>query len=202
MEPWVEKTERLQNSPRLRALEERLARLGAADSQSNRRTARALRLILIDAVLEGDIFTLEAAVDGLRDVEQSAKRTASEPADWELVGHIDGLREHALLALERVPPLSQLAAYEPEGQAASFLRLVAEGPGIDNLGVAGGLGDVAPERVSVLGRDLERRGLVRKRRVGRRNSWDITPRGVQTLQLIDAGGSHRSQREHRLPAMG
>jgi hypothetical protein len=45
--------------------------------------------------------------------------------------------------------------------------------------------------VSRVGRRLLESGLARKRKLGRRNHWEITPRGAQALEIhapdLDAG---------------
>lgn len=202
MESWTDRRDRLSSGPRLRALDERLARLPAEDAAAVRRTLRSIHLLLLDATLEGDTFLLDAAVDGLRrcsGLVLAPEASAEERARLE--GRLETLHEEALFALERMPSAAMLADYEPESQSAQFLRVIAEQAGLSNEGVAARI-EVGPERVSALGRELAHRGLARKRKIGRRNSWDITPRGVQVLGLIDVGGAPRPQREHRLPALG
>jgi hypothetical protein len=201
-ETWADKHERLQTGPRLRALDERLVRLESDDLATARRTLRSIHLLLVDATLDGDTFLLDAALDGLQRVNAHRHADGDAPESWRLRGRLETMVEEALLALERVPAIASLASLEPDGQAACFLRAVAEQPGASNAVVREFIGDVSTERVSMLGRELVQRGLARKRKIGRRNSWDLTPRGVQTLQLVNAGGAARPQREHRLPALG
>jgi predicted transcriptional regulator len=200
-ELWKDKDQRLQAGPRLRALDERLARFESEDVGSARRLLRSIHLLLLDATLDGDTYTLDAAVDGLRRAEGWLMRQDESPQVWRLLGRLETLSEEALLALERVPSLRVLADFEPESQSARFLQAIAEHPGASNERI-GEIVDVGTERVSRIGRELIQRGLARKRKIGRRNSWDLTPRGTQTLQLITAEGAPRPQREHRLPAYG
>ena len=177
-------------------------RLTGQDVGDTRRTLRSIHLLLIDATLDGDTFLLDVAVEGLRGAGAAPLGLDADPETRaRLQGRAEALAEEALLALERLPSLTGLAAYEPDSQAACFLRAIAEHPNLGNDGIAAQL-EAGPERVSALGRELVQRGLAAKRRVGRRNAWDITPRGVQVLGLIDAGGARRPQREHRLPALG
>jgi DNA-binding MarR family transcriptional regulator len=199
-ETWNEKLERLQAGPRLRALDERLGRLEAEDAASVRRTLRGLHVLLVDAGLDGDVVTLDAIVDGLQRLAGHLARH-EEPSWVRLQGRLDALTEEAVLTLERLPSLRQLVDFQLESQSHRFLHALAEHPGADNERLADLLG-ARPERVSLLGRQLQQSGLARKRKVGRRNSWDLTPRGTQTLQLIEAEGAPRPQREHRLPALG
>jgi hypothetical protein len=202
IETWQDKRGRLSSGPRLRALETRLARLTEQDVAETRRTLRSIHLLLIDATLDGDTFLLDLAVEGLRGAGTAALGVDADPESRaRLQGRAETLGEEALLALERLPSLTGLADYEPDSQAACFLRAIAERPNLSNDEVAEQL-ETRPERVSALGRELVQRGLAAKRRVGRHNAWDITPRGVQALGLIDAGGARRPQREHRLPALG
>jgi hypothetical protein len=201
-ETWIEKHSRLQSGPRLRALDERLARLDGEDPATARRTLRSVHLLLVDATLDGDTFLLDAALDGLQSLAGRIERRDDDSDRHRLQGRVETMAEEALLALERVPSIDSLAAIEPDGQAAGFLRAVAAHPGASNSTVRELMGNVSTERVSTLGRELIQRGLARKRKVGRQNSWDLTPRGVQAMQLVDVGGSPRPQREHRLPAIG
>ena len=200
-ETWTEKDQRLQAGPRLRALEDRLVRLEGEDDATARRTLRSVHLLLLDATLDGDVYTLDAALDGLRHAESLVSQRDDAANKWRLLGRVETLREHALLALERVPSVRLLTDLEPESQSARFLAAIAADPGSSNDAIAAALG-VSPERISHLGRELVQRGLARKRKVGRRNSWDLTPRGGQVAELIEAGGTSRPQREHRLPALG
>jgi DNA-binding MarR family transcriptional regulator len=197
IESWTEKDQRLQTGPRLRALEERLVRLESESGTAARRALRSVHLLLVDATLDGDTYTLDAALDGLRRAESVVASRSDDAENWKLMGRIETLVEGALLSLERVPSLRALADYEPESQAARCLQAIAEAPGASNEEIANVVG-LGPERVSKLGRELSQRGFARKRRVGRRNSWDLTPRGTQMLQLLNSGGPTRPQREHRL----
>lgn len=196
-ETWQEKNERLQNSPRLRAINERLLRVQDEDVAGARQTLRALHLLVIDATLDGDTYALDAAVHGLQAAANRVVARAEDSDSWRLLGRVEALSEEALLALERVPSLRALADYEPESHSARFLRTVAENPGASNLAIAAQLDGVTEQRVSQIGRELSQRGFARKRRVGRANAWDLTPRGAQMLQLIEAGEQDRPQREHR-----
>lgn len=204
METWVEKRDRLQAGDRLRALEERLARTdGENDPALLRRILRSIHLLIIDATLDGDSFLLDAAVDGLRRLGGKMMGVVVDGEDgWRLLGRLDTLAEEALLALERLPSLSHLADYEPESQGARFLQAIADNPGASNEVIRERIDEASTERISILGRELVERGLARKRKIGRRNSWSLTPRGTQVLGLIEAQGTRRPQREHRLPALG
>src|SRR5690242_3379650 len=113
-ETWEEKNERLQNSPRLRAITERLLRIQDGDVPTTRHSLRALHLLLIDATLDGDTYALDVAVDGLRLAVNRAMAKANDSDAWRLLGRIEALSEEALLALERVPSLRTLADYESD----------------------------------------------------------------------------------------
>jgi hypothetical protein len=171
---------------------------GEEDPATLRRTLRSIHLLILDATLDGDTFVLDVAADGL---PRLGRRLADVVGD-ELQGRLDTLAEEALLALERVPTLSYLADYDRDSQSAGFLQAIADNPGASNDTIREQLDGASIERVSTVGRELTERGLARKRKVGRRNAWDLTPRGQQMLQLIDAEGAPRPQREHRLPALG
>lgn len=202
METWTDKKARLAQGPRLRAIDERLARLADEDYATLRRTLRSLHLLIVDATLEGDTYSLDLALDGLRRTEGIiGGREDDTPEKWGTLGRVEALTEAALLALERVPSLEDLAAYEPDSHAVRFLRCIAEHAGASNDDISQETG-VRAEEVSRTGRELVSRGFARKRKVGRRNSWDLTPRGTQMLQLIADEGAPRAQREHRAAAYG
>jgi hypothetical protein len=202
VEAWTDRNARLANAPRLRALDERLTRLAGEDYATLRRTLRGIHLLLVDATLDGDTYTLDLALDGLRRAEGEIGAREDATSDkWKTLGRVEALTEAALLALERVPSLEALAPFEPDSHAAQFMRCIAEHPGASNDLISTET-QIRPEEVSRLGRELSARDFARKRKIGRRNSWDLTPRGTQMLQLIEAEGAPRAQREHRLAAYG
>lgn len=191
---WRDRDDRLRAGPRLRALNSRLARLESEDAAATRRTIRSLHLLVLDAVLDGDSYTLDAAIDGLRRAEGYVMRLGDTSDKWRLLGRLETVTEEALLALERVPSLATLADYEPDSQPVRFLRAVAAQPGASNEDIMNAAGIGTPARASTIGAELLQRGLARKRKVGRRNCWDLTPRGTQTLQMLAAEGAPRPRR--------
>jgi DNA-binding MarR family transcriptional regulator len=157
----------------------------------------ALAMLLVDSTLDGDEPALEFAFEQLQHCYGEFQR-ADEPSasGFEDSGRLLALIDVAKWALERVMPLDLLVEFEVSSHAHDLLRAIAENPGATNTVLVDEF-DLDPAQVSRIGNRLEQSGMARKRRVGRFNLWEITPRGVQALGILDAGGIARPKREHR-----
>jgi predicted transcriptional regulator len=71
---------------------------------------------------------------------------------------------------------------------------VAENPGCSNEELIHAAG-TGKWQVSRVGRRLSDVGLVRKRRTGTRNRWQITPRGTGALHAVDSGAPRSAGRQ-------
>ena len=92
-------------------------------------------------------------------------------------------------AAERVAPAAAAVRVEPGSHAERFLFALAGEPGLSSRDICdrirGHSGRSVDEAVlSRLGRKLLAQGLVDVVRTGRRNSWDLTPRGEQLCTVL------------------
>jgi predicted NBD/HSP70 family sugar kinase len=160
-------------------MEARVGEVGTGDFN-------ALAMLIVDAVLDGDDASLRAAQDGLQRVygEQSWLEDPSAE-QMESRGRVLGMIDLVQWSLRRVVPKSLVARLEPDGYARRFLELVAETPGLSNTELGTQLG-TDETQVSRTGRNLLASGLARKRKLGRKNQWEITPRGHQALGAQEA----------------
>ena len=153
----------------------------------------AIAMLLVDSTLDGDEAALEFAFERLQECYAEAARGRERVEES---GRLLGLIDVAKWGLERVLPLDFLVEFEVSSHAHDLLRAIADTPGATNTRLMDELG-VHAAQVSRLGSRLELGGMARKRRAGRTNLWEITPRGVQALAILDAGGINRPKREHR-----
>jgi AcrR family transcriptional regulator len=151
------------------ALVGRIARLG---SEPARREAVALGLV--DALLERDHETLNAALEALRD--------ARADGDPELTGWLDAAIAFAHWGLERVPSQNGVAHGT---QAHEFLAALDGSPRLGSTELRRLL-DIDETQVSRTGRRLLESGLVTRRKVGRQAFWELTPRGQSALDEAPA----------------
>jgi AcrR family transcriptional regulator len=156
-------------NPRAGALVRRIAGLEPDPGRLD-----AVALGLVDALLEADAETLDAALDALRDARAGAAGQA------QLVGWLDAATAFAYWGLERVPPPSGPARGT---QAHQFLSVL---DGSTQLGSAElrRLLETDETQVSRTGRRLLDSGLVTRRKVGRQVFWQLTPRGQRTLEQV------------------
>ena len=195
-ETLKERSERLATGPRLTELDRLLASIEGDLPAGDPGDLSALSMLLVDATLEWDEAALELAFGELQRLaalcveDRSRSAAASE-------GRLLSLIDTARWGLERALPVELMGQFvEPQSRGHEFLKLIAEQGGRSNTALSGEL-DISPSAVSHVGRRLISIGLARKRRVGRTNQWLITPRGVQVLAVLDAGGVIRPTREHR-----
>lgn len=158
----------------------------------------ALRLLLVDAVMDHDDYALRLAVDGLhRLLVIWAAAGDRDPEVVESRGELRGLHNLASMALERMVPLAILAEIAPDTVAYEVLAYITENPGCSNHDLIHHTG-TDKTQVSRAGRRLSDAGLVRKRRTGSRNSWQTTPRGVGALHAAHNGRPRPTGRRRSL----
>lgn len=144
----------------------------------------ALAMLLIDSVLNGDNDSLAILQTWLR--EERAHISDGNPDDNRdvLRGRLLGLIDASHWAIRRALPLAEVAALERGTHAYYFLKDLVVQPGLANGELAGRLG-VDDTEISRTGKKLLSNGLVVRRSFGRRNRWEITPKGRRTLQVLD-----------------
>jgi DNA-binding MarR family transcriptional regulator len=145
----------------------------------------AFATFLVDAALDTDEESLDMALTWLQWQYGRRKLTASAPEASEERGALLGFIHIAQWGLQRAPAASVIPAVEPGTHAARFLQALSACPGLSNSKLAAELG-VDETEVSRVGRGLIEKGLAARRRLGRLNSWEITPRGRQTLAACAA----------------
>ncbi len=198
-ESFLERNERLgSRSGRQEQIAEVLAALEQCQDLEMEGDLEALRLFLVDAMMDHDDYALRHAVDGLHRL--LATWAAVEAKDREILenhGEVRGLHNLASMALERMVPLAILAEIDPDTQAHEILAYVADNPGCSNLDVMQGT-EIGKTQVSRVGRRLRDAGLIRKQRTGTRNAWQATPRGLGALHASASGGARPAGRQHSL----
>lgn len=143
----------------------------------------ALAMLLIDSTLNGDEESLRSLQDWLR-IERARCAGGKHSSDLELYGRLLGLIDVSHWALERALPLDDMRYIERGSHANRFLRQLTAEPGLANRELADRLG-VDETQISRVGRRLRERGLVASRLFGRRNRWELTPKGLRTLQVLE-----------------
>jgi hypothetical protein len=194
-ESLEDRRDRLASGPRLEALRRMLGELTADGSIGDER-AYALAMLIVDATLDGDEASLHAASRQLQLIYRLLVRAASDRQEAiEDRGRVLALLDVASWGMERALSLGALAELEFDSAAHQFLKAVSEKPGMTNheLGQVIGVSDAEVSRV---GRRLADVSLAAKRRLGRRNHWEVTPKGLHTLQLLESGGASRFLRPH------
>lgn len=200
LESFADRNERLAaGSPRQLALGRAIS-----DLEEVRRDIEgeldAVRVLVVSAMQEEDDYSLRLVVEGLHRVHAIWRSAGNEdPVIVEHRGEIRGLHNVASVGLERMVPLALLAELEPGSMGHQMLVLIAESPYVSNSDLVGELG-TDKTQVSRVGTRLRAAGLARTRRAGRRNVWEITPRGAQTLNMLAIGGKPVSQGRHKTPA--
>ena len=186
IEPFAELQERLASgSPRQQEIE-RLTTGLLEPSVNCEPMIGALRALVVGAVREGDDPALELAADGLYRA-YAAWRSQTDPVQIEHRGEIRGLHNLADAALEVMVPVGVLAELEPDSLAHRMLAAIAERRGLGNDDLEADL-DADKSSLSRAGTRLRSVGLARSRRAGRRNAWEITPRGAEVINALAMGG--------------
>jgi len=196
LESFSDRNERLgKGSPRQSELERVLAKLESASGDIEG-SLDALRMLLVGAIQEEDDYSLRLAVQGLHRLYLS-RGSASETLEArEDLGELRGLHNVASMVLEGLVPLGILAELEPDSVPHQMLVAIADDRTKSNADLASDLG-VDKSQVSRAGARLHAAGLARARRAGRKNLWEITPRGLQTLSLLATGGKPTPQGRQR-----
>jgi DNA-binding MarR family transcriptional regulator len=145
----------------------------------------ALATFLVDATLDTDEESLDTALTWLQWQYGRRRATADAPEASQERGALLGFIHVAQWGLQRAPAASVIPAVEPGTHAARFLHTLSASTGLSNAKLAAELG-VDETEVSRVGRGLIEKGLAARRRLGRLNSWELTPRGRQTLAALAA----------------
>lgn len=147
---------------------------------------RALVTVVGDAVVAHDWDALGVAVDGLAVLGARAPIAPDSPWQSEDLTWLAGVRDLSDWVLHRSSAEVKARSIDPQGHAASLLRLVMEAPGSSSRGLAVAMG-VDETEISRVGKGLSAAGLVYKERRGRSNAWLATPSGravVENLGLV------------------
>jgi DNA-binding MarR family transcriptional regulator/transcriptional regulator with XRE-family HTH domain len=147
----------------------------------------ALAMLLIDSTLSGDDDSLRAIQNWLRD-EHADSSVGGEPSLAEARGRISGLLDVSHWAIQRALPPAEIRWVEPGSHADCFLRALMVEPGLSNRDLVDRLA-IDESQISRLGRKLRKQGLVVTRFVGRRNCWEVTPKGQRAFELLHGLGS-------------
>jgi len=170
------------DSPRGLAARERLANV-RPDASEWEAELGAVTMIVVDALIDGDVDALSTMSDPFRD--KLADLFVDEGATREIRGWMLALLSVTRWSLLRLPSTEELRL-TGSTHAAVFLRALHGGPPRSGEYLRRHL-NTGHSQVSRVGRDLLARGLVVQRRLGREAVWELTPRGRQLL---------RSQQEH------
>jgi hypothetical protein len=157
----------------------------------------ALTLLVTDAILDQDDYSLRLIMDGTHRLLAMRDGAEADVAAATAQGQLIALHDVASMVLERIVPLAILAELEPDTVAHRFLAAVADNRGCSNDDLAITL-ELDKTAVSRAGRRLHVAGLARKRRAGRRNVWEPTPRGLAALGAIQSGGRMRPRRRQKV----
>jgi DNA-binding transcriptional ArsR family regulator len=198
LEGFAERNERLgRENPRQTAIESVLGSLESTGPAVAPGAFEGLTMVVSDAILDQDDYALRLMVDAGHRLAMIWRRAAHDGDEREALGQLTGLHNLASMALERIVPTAMLAELEPDTVPYRLLVLVADEQGCSNDQISIALG-VDKTAVSRAGRRLAAAGLATKRRAGRRNAWEITPRGLSALGSIQSGGRMRPRRRQRV----
>jgi DNA-binding MarR family transcriptional regulator len=152
-------------------------------------------MLIVDAILDGDETSLHSASRHLQLFYRALSRAGEQPGEESLEdrGRVLAFLDAAMWGIERTLSSEALASVELDTSAHAFLKAISERPGMTN-GELAVIVETSDAEVSRVGRRLAGAGLVAKRRIGRRNHWEVTPKGLQTLDLLESGGSARFHR--------
>jgi predicted transcriptional regulator len=197
LEDLKERSARLATSPRIAELERLLVSVETRPQDTDEREFSALSMLLVDAILDWDEPALDFAIVQLQRISSILIDHGNNDQTYRVEGRLLSLIDVGQWGMERIPPIDLMGQFvEPDSRAHEFLKFISEETGRSNSAIAIEL-DVIESEVSRIGRRLVQAGLARKRKVGRTNQWIITPRGLQVVAVLDAGGVMRPTREHR-----
>jgi predicted NBD/HSP70 family sugar kinase/DNA-binding MarR family transcriptional regulator len=141
----------------------------------------ALAMLLADACIDRDEANLERVRTGSQRILGRVRARAPEgPAALRVDGRLLSLIDVAHWGTERSVPANYTTLIDRGSHAFHMLELVATRPGATNQDIAGAL-NVHETEVSRAGRRLSAAGLAHKRKLGRANHWEVTPRGTAAL---------------------
>ncbi len=160
-----------------------LERLRALESTAERWQTElsALSAGLADAIIHGDVESLEAVPERLRDgIAHMLEDTGHAR---EIRGWLLGLLALTEWSLQRLPSRAELELAD-DTQGHRFLgELERAGGSLTGAELRERLG-VDDSSLSRTGRKLLGRGLVTQRRLGRSARWELSPRGRQLLRHV------------------
>lgn len=198
LENFKDRNERLgSDNPRQTEIDAVLSSMETIDAEGVAGAFEALTMLVCDAILDHDDYSMRLAMDGSHRLLTTWEVAPSKSAAAAARGQLIGLHDIASMALERIVPLTILVEIEPDTIAHRFLAAVADEPGCSNEDLVSML-DVHKSAVSRAGRRVHAAGLARKRHAGRRNAWELTPRGLAALGAIQAGGRMRPRRRQKV----
>jgi predicted NBD/HSP70 family sugar kinase/DNA-binding MarR family transcriptional regulator len=147
----------------------------------NETSFEALAMLLADACSDRDEANLERMRTGSQRILGRVRaRTPESPAALRVDGRLLSLIDVAHWGAERSLPAEYTTPIDGGSHAFHMLELVATRPGISNQDIAGAL-KLHETEVSRAGRRLSAAGLAQKRKLGRVNHWEVTPRGTAAL---------------------
>lgn len=116
-------------------------------------------------------------------VEGTSNRAAM--ADAESIGRVEAVLETVRGALRRLAGDEATSQVTPGSVSHRMLRALSETPGVTNRSLAELLA-VDETQVSRAGRQLDELSLAWKRRLGKVNLWELTPRGHRAVITLEA----------------
>jgi len=136
-----------------------------------------IAMLIVDAVLDADEHSLETAERGLQHLHASNERIKRPKVEQiEERGRLLALIDIAHWGLEHVLPVSVLERLQPFEHASRFLHVIMEQRGLSSSEVIAQT-NLEEHEVLHMGQLLAATGLARKRVIGRREFWEITPLG-------------------------
>lgn len=138
---------------------------------------------VLDAWLKGDRDWL---LSSERELQDALVLGSSDPDGHDAersLGRVEALLEIVRGATRRLVAQDAAAAVTPNSLSHRMLLVLIEQPGLTNRALAEAL-DVDETQVSRAGRRIEELGLAWKRRIGRVNLWELTPRGRASLSGV------------------
>jgi predicted NBD/HSP70 family sugar kinase/DNA-binding MarR family transcriptional regulator len=153
---------------------------GTAEIAGSDAPFEALAMLLADACADRDEASLDRIRAGAQRLLGRVSSGTGEPGAASLNGRLRSLIDVAHWGLERsLPPADDL---DHRSHAFRVLELIALHPGISNQDMAKILG-LHESEISRAGRRLIADGLAHKRRLGRANRWEISPRGAEVVSM-------------------
>ncbi|HVB46272.1 MAG TPA: ROK family transcriptional regulator [Streptosporangiaceae bacterium] len=145
----------------------------------------ALAMFLADSCVDRDESSLDAIRTGAQRLLGQVRRERSTAPFLEgpfLDGRLRSLIDVAHWGLERSLPAEFTVELDRESHAFRVLEVIAIRPGTSNQDIAAFL-NLHESEVSRAGRRLIAYGLANKRKLGRINRWEVSPRGTEVLRI-------------------